>query len=252
MARYILKADKRMFPDNPRPNSLTNVYQATYEEIPTLPPGGTTDQVLAKSSNLDYDVYWRTLAYLTAANNGLSLSGTTVQLGGILIKNTTIAGASYNFFITNLGKFAVEADTYSIIANNVFQLRTPGVLNTTATSGQVLKLTNAASGAAEWGDVATNYNVVINAASPYTIVTSKELVVVDTTSGNKEVILKNSPLEGDEVVIKKLGDSNTLTLTAGAGHTIDGASSAVLNTKQQALTVVFDGVSSWVIISKYL
>jgi len=274
VARYILKGDKRAFPDNPRPNSLTNVWQATYTEVPTLPPGGTTGQVLAKETNQDYDVHWITLLtnYLSNANNGLSLSGLIVQLGGVLIKNTTINGGGLTYSLTleeleNLianGTFLdfdfsdsiqLSSDTIRFVATNSLDLATPAVIATTATVGQVLKLTNATTGKAEWADETTysgNYEVVINPTSPYTIVTSKELVIMDTTSGNKEVKLKTSPTEGDEVVIKKLGDVNNFQLTAGAGHTVDGASGAVLTLKNQSLTVVFDGVSMWVVTSKYL
>lgn len=258
MARYILKGHKRVFPDNPRPNSLTNVWQAEYKEVPVLPPGGTIGQVLTKESNLDYDVHWTTLitSYLTGANNGLSLSGLIAQLGGTLIKNTTINGNTFNLVISDLGTFTVGSNNYNIVASSSFNLRTPNVLNTTATSGQILRLTNAASGAAEWSDetvYSSNYNVVINPTSPYTVVTTKEIVSVDTTSGNKLINLKTSPTAGEIVTVKKTDNSvNTVTITPGVGHTIDNAAGAILTLHNQSITMVFDGISSWIVTSRYL
>lgn len=251
MARYILKGHKRAFPDNPRPNSLTNVWQAGYTEVPILPPGGTTNQVLAKESNLDYDVKWSTpnTGTLTGANNGLSLSGLIAQLGGTLIKNTTIAGATFNLTITNLGTFAIEADAYNILANASFSLRTPNVFNTTAISGQYLRLNNAASGAAEWADLP---NIAPRFISSNTTANAGDLNIIDATSGVVTLTLPASPLAGDTVVATKKDAINNVNLAAGVGHTIDGASGAILLSQYAAITVVFDGVSEWVITSRYL
>ncbi len=250
MARYILKGDKRAFPDKPRPSSKDNIHQAVYVEIPTLPPGGTTNQVLSKTSNVDYDVYWMTT--ITGANNGLSMAGDIVQLGGILIKNTTIDGASFNLVIPNLGTFTIEADAFNILANTSFNLRTPNVINSLSTSGQYLRLNNAASGASDWADL-ENYNIVLNQVSPYTVSTNREVVLADSTLGIYTVNHKATPTSGDIVIVKKIDNSiNTVTITPGVGHTIDGGVGETLTLFNQSITMIFDGVSNWVVVSKYL
>ena len=84
-------------------------FDTFYHELPveggggaSLPSGGTTNQVLAKQSNTDGDVYWKT----DATGSGLPTGGNT---GYVLTKNSPSdfdAGWSAPF---SLGPFTANA-----------------------------------------------------------------------------------------------------------------------------------------------
>lgn len=59
---------------------------------------------------------------VTAANNGLTLSGSTVQLRGTLNQATTIDGAGFDFAYNDIGAFGIGATTYSLNAGPGNQL----------------------------------------------------------------------------------------------------------------------------------
>jgi hypothetical protein len=105
---------------------------------------------------------------VTDADNGLTLTGTIVELGGTLTKATTIDGGGYAFSLNNIDTFGSTGDFLSFLYNDridlvsndsikiegaaSFQVRTPNVVAATATVNQVLTLTNV-SGAVEFQDV---------------------------------------------------------------------------------------------------
>lgn len=89
------------------------------------------------------------------ADNGLTKTGTNIQLGGNLIKNTVIDGQTNLFFLNNtkgiqLGVLHEGLRTGISLDNNQFDLYTPKIDLGTAIVGQVLTLKDATTGGAEW------------------------------------------------------------------------------------------------------
>lgn len=159
MAKNIKYADKRFFPEVLR-QAYTNVHQAVYELLAMLIPGGTTGQVLAKSSNSDYDVEWvDPTTGIASARNGLEVNSGFVELGGILTKNTLITGDSktYRIRLSDLFSFVVNnSDTINLEAvndlglgaNSLFTISPPNLA--TSSINDVLTLLDPGSGECEW------------------------------------------------------------------------------------------------------
>lgn len=59
---------------------------------------------------------------ITNANNGLSVfGGNTAQLGGTLVKNTTINAANFDLFYTNGRKYNIDAQSYEFTNSNLYK-----------------------------------------------------------------------------------------------------------------------------------
>jgi len=117
----------------------------------TLPNAdGTTGQVL--STNGSGTLQWSTVAINVPANNGLSKSGDTVQLGGTLNKSTTVNLNTHNLTLSSpgnagnviIGKFT----TAGIVKNSAAGVLSTGQVNL-ASSSEVtgtLGITNGGTG----------------------------------------------------------------------------------------------------------
>ena len=95
------------------------------------------------------------LSTLYSFENGLTLSGNTVNLGGVLNQDTTIDGNvnAYAFNFDNLSEFNVIAEGVVLQGSSSINLQTPDVIALTATAGQVLTLVDGATGECEWQDI---------------------------------------------------------------------------------------------------
>jgi hypothetical protein len=99
-----------------------------------LPTGGTTGQVLAKSSSANYDVTWVTLS------SGVTIGTTTIATGGTSL---TLAGIT-SLALTTSGVFSWGTNTFlSSPAANVFQL---GPADTGFPNSQQLQVQNVTAG----------------------------------------------------------------------------------------------------------
>ena len=75
---------------------------------------------------------------VTDADNGLTLTGTIVELGGTLTKATTIDGASFDFSLNNIGTFGSTGDFLNFLYNDRIDLVSNDVIKIEgATSFQV-------------------------------------------------------------------------------------------------------------------
>lgn len=192
------------------------------------------------------------------ANNGLTrIAGTgvgalqtNVQLGGTLIQNTTINASSFNVTMSSVNAYSLQTISCQLVANSVFNLKTPAVVATTATTGQYLKLLNATTGACDWADI-QNINPVYATTSP-TAALNKDLILADGTAIPLEITLPKFPNAGDTIIIKKVDNVNSITITPDVLHTIDYSGGIILTIQNETITLVFDGISTWIIISKYL
>ena len=95
--------------------------------------------------------------------------------------------------------------------------------------------------------VISTYVTVNHAASPYTALSTDYYISADVTAGVVSILLPNAPTTGRTFIVKdKVGlaaTSNITVTTVGGAVTIDGATSFVLNTAYESISVLFNGVS---------
>jgi hypothetical protein len=177
-------------------------------------------------------------------NSGGAVSPT---LGDILVVGTgdiTVTGNPGTSTLT-ISASAAVADTYTtdsgsaVPALNVLQVR-GGTGISTSGAGNTITI-------ATTGVTNLTYTGVNHAASPYTVLTSDDYISCDVTAGVITVKLPNAPATGKVWIIKdKVGlaaASNITVTTVGGVVNIDGATSFVMNTAYEAVSVIFNSVS---------
>lgn len=101
--------------------------------------------------------------------------------------------------------------------------------------------------AANASSATLNYTGINHASSPYTVLSTDDYISADVTAGVISVLLPNAPTTGRVFTIKdKVGlsaTSNITVTTVGGSVTIDGATSFVMNTAYQAISLIFNGTS---------
>ena len=97
--------------------------------------------------------------------------------------------------------------------------------------------------------MAIQYDTKIVTTTPYSIVSSDEVVFIDV-SGPSSVILPSTGGSGSSekrvVYIKDLSGNakvNPVTITSAGGKTIDGSPFAILNVGYSFIQVVYDGTN---------
>ena len=120
----------------------------------------------------------------------------------------------------------------------------------TITAGSNVTVTNGHNSitiAANTGAIVYNYVSTNDAASPYTVAATNYYIGVDSSAGVVSILLPNAPTTGRAIVVKdKTGSAatNNITITTvGGAVLIDGATSFVMNTNYEAVSVLFNGVS---------
>lgn len=102
--------------------------------------------------------------------------------------------------------------------------------------------------------MAINYQTTIVTTTPYTVTSSDEVVLVDTTTGPKMIMLpasSGSCKSGRVVYIKDYSGTsltNPITIKGQPGKSIDGESFAMLNGGYSHVQIVYDG-TNWLTIS---
>lgn len=90
-------------------------------------------------------------------------------------------------------------------------------------------------------------NYVTTATTPYVVLTTDYFISMDSTGGAKTVQLPNVPTTGRVFVIKDhagTAGTNAITVTTVGGVVnIDGATTFVMNTNNQAISLIFNGLS---------
>jgi hypothetical protein len=139
--------------------------------------------VLTLVDSLTGEAEWQPAAggAVTGADNGLSVLGSNVELGGTLYKNTLIEGAGYTIDFNALDSFVVTGDFGSMLFNesallqantgvltvaspNSLRVRTPACFPGApipAVAGQVLTLLNPFNGEAEYTSFPAEFGVNI-------------------------------------------------------------------------------------------
>jgi hypothetical protein len=98
------------------------------------------------------------------------------------------------------------------------------------------------------GTVIAHGTVETVQSSAYAVKASDQLVPYDTSGGafSATLFVAGAANKGQQITFKEdVGNTNQLTLTAGAGQTIDRAATKALVTADLATTISFDGVSNW-------
>jgi hypothetical protein len=120
----------------------------------------------------------------------------------------------------------------------------------TLTAGANITITNGAGSitiAANSGSESVAYKGIAFADSPYTVLPADYYISADVTGGAISVLLPNAPTTGRTFVVKDkvglAGTSNITVTTVGGVVDIDGATTFVMNTAYQAISLIFNGVS---------
>lgn len=212
----------------------------------TLPAAdGSSGQVL--STNGSGTLQWSTVAIVVPANNGLSKSGDTVQLGGTLNKSTTINLNSHNLTLSspgNTGNVIIGKFTSAgIVKNSAFGVLGSGQVNL-ASSSEVTGVLGIANGG-------TNNNTIGGAGTvAFSNGTSLNYTAVGTTG---QVLLSNgtgTPTWGSPTAaiigangITKAGD------TVKLGGSLNQNTSIPFGTR--SLTLSSSGDAGNIIIGKF-
>lgn len=95
--------------------------------------------------------------------------------------------------------------------------------------------------------VIANYVTVNSAASPYTVLADDYYISADVTAGTVTIRLPNAPTIGRTFVVKDkvgLSATNNITVTTVGGViNIDGATTFVMNTAYEAISLIFNGLT---------
>lgn len=120
----------------------------------------------------------------------------------------------------------------------------------TLTAGTNIVITNGAGSitiAADTQSASFNYTGITFASSPYTALSTDYYIGADVTLGAISVLLPNAPATGRAFVVKDkagLAATNNITVTTVAGIVlIDGATSFVMNTAYEAISLIFNGTA---------
>ena len=83
----------------------------------------------------------------------------------------------------------------------------------------------------------------------YTVLVSDYLISVDAQSGPINITMPASPSTGAEFIVKDAnGNAGTNNITIlGNGHNVDGASSFVMTSNYESITLIYNG-SKWSIV----
>ncbi len=119
------------------------------------------------------------------------------------------------------------------------------------TAGANITVTNAANAitiAANAGAITYNYTGIVFADSPYTALSTDDVIGVDLTAagGNISVLLPNAPTTGRSFSVKDIaglaaGANNIIVTTVGGAVLIDSAATFTMNTAYESIDVLFNG-----------
>lgn len=96
-----------------------------------------------------------------------------------------------------------------------------------------------------------DYVVTLTSATPYVVTATDQVIGMDSTGAIKTVQLPNAPTTGRWITVKDSAGTaaafNITVTTVGGAVLIDGATTFILNSAYQSVTVVFNGTSYMII-----
>lgn len=186
-------------------------------------------------------------------NSGTAL--TTTESNNILIGSTGVIADNNRIRIgtngTHTSTFITGIDGVNVgSVSKVVTMASDQLGTATLTAGTNITITpgaNTITIAASSGSMVINYTSVNNAASPYTVTATDDYIAADVTGGTVTIRLPNAPSTGRIFTVKDkvgLAATNNITVTTVGGVVnIDGATSFVMNTAYEAISVIFNGTS---------
>ena len=145
--------------------------------------------------------------------------------------NTILGGTQVNIPINFESVTAINCDTYSITESNRVYVENYPVVGAWLGSGKIVE--------------------IVHADSPYTALYDDYLIVGDCAGGNISVVLPTPSAlnKGKMFACKKLGNSHTLTITAGDGSIlIDDATSHAITTNKATHHFISSGTKYFIIV----
>ena len=145
--------------------------------------------------------------------------------------NTILGGTQVNIPINFESVTAINCDTYSITESNRVYVENYPVVGAWLGSGKIVE--------------------IVHADSPYTALYDDYLIVGDCAGGNISVVLPTPSAlnKGKMFACKKLGNSHTLTITAGDGSIlIDGATSHAITGNKATHHFISSGTKYFIIV----
>jgi hypothetical protein len=157
-----------------------------------------------------------------------SVDYNTLQLGGTLIKNTSLTGSTFNFSIES-NNLTLDSDADLLLkGTSNFKLQTPNVVATTATVNQILKLTNATTGLSEFTNLGSGLSNYLTKWNTTNTEISQSLLRDDGTT----VSLGASPfagtlfyVRGDKAEIGRFEQISTVNSALIGGRFINSGAS---------------------------
>ena len=164
--------------------------------------------------------------------------------------NTVTGLATANQGVLTTGTSGIPVITPIAVNGQIIIGSTAGApAAATLTAGTGISITNASNSItiSATGTTTLTITSVNHAASPYTVLTTDEFLAVNTSGGVVTIDLPNAPATGRVFYVKDTNGtaatSNITVTTVGGAVTIDGATTYVMKTNFQAISVVFDGTS---------
>lgn len=173
--------------------------------------------------------------YIGENDADTSAESFTMRLGNV--------GTTTATYIYGIGGIDVGA-TANVVVEDGDQLGTAVLV-----AGTNIAITTGSNSITISGDPAVimNYVTVTNATSPYTVLADDNYISANVTAGTVTIRLPNAPTIGRVFTIKDkvgLSATNNITVTTVGGTvTIDGATSFVMNTAYEAISVIFNGLT---------
>lgn len=154
---------------------------------------------------------------LIGADNGLSMSGSDVYLGGTLLQDTEVDGDgdTYSIGFTNMNEFVADGDVVSLSSITDLRLQTPGFNVSTPVLNSIVQLIDTLEGGVEY----TPYSL------PSTAPTEGDMLVATSTSALSFQSQKQSisiQLATGDIELSTISGTNAGEFRVPIGTNLDG------------------------------
>jgi hypothetical protein len=182
---------------------------------------------------------------LSSGSLAAGFTPVTVPIGGTGAASFTQNGMLYGNGVSAIGVTGAMTDGQIVIGSSVGVPAAASIVagpNISITPGNNSLMISALAGP----DVVA-YTGITNADTPYDALTTDYYISCDVTAGVITVRLPDAPSAGRVFVVKDTvglaATSNITVTTVGGVVTIDGATSFVMNTAYEAVSLIFNGTS---------
>lgn len=233
-------------------NAILPVFTSTLNGLAPLSGGGTTNYLRADGTWAAPAGVGTVTSVALAAPSIFTVSGSPVTSSGTL----TLAYSGTALPIANGGTNATSA---TAAFNNLSPMTTAGDVIIGGASGAGTRLgigsTNqvltVVSGAPAWAAVPSATLAVTSKTTTYTATTSDGLILCNASGAAFTVTLPAASNVGFVVRIQKTDSSfNQVTIAAGSGDTIEGASTTTSASQYESVVLVAAGSNIWYVLDR--